>query len=95
MTGETQTQTGTTITEKVKPTMNGYINNEGILFASVSEIEDSNYDVDMDKYSFLVRTNSGDFINVMLKERQIKEMSLFVSREQAEQRYFKHIQDNF
>jgi len=87
--------TETTPEEKVKPTMNGYIDEYGILHCTIQEIADSNYDEEMDSYSFIVRSYAGDVINLVLKEKQIKELSLFVSKEQAEQRYFKHIRDNF
>lgn len=95
MTGQTETITGQTNTERVKPTMNGHIDDMGILYAIVDTIEDSFYDEEMDRYNFIIRTFAGDIISVGLKERLIKEMSLYVNKEQAEQRYFNHIQKSF
>jgi len=74
-----------------KPQMNGFINEQGVLFAMVREIYESEYDEEMNTYKFTILSYSGDMISIGLKESQIKEMGLFVRKEQAEQLYFKHI----
>jgi rhamnogalacturonyl hydrolase YesR len=74
-----------------KPQMNGYINEQGVLFAMVERIYESDYDEEMNTYKFIIQSYAGDFIEIGLKEQQIKEMGLFVRREQAEQQYLKHI----
>ena len=84
----------TTPIEVVKPTMNGHINEEGVLFAAVESILDSQYEDDMDWYSFEVMSYSGDIITLKLKEKHIHEINLFFRKEKAGQAYYKHLTKN-
>ena len=89
------TATGDTTSIKLeKPTMMGHINEDGELFACVDEIFHSEYDEDMNSYKFTIHTYSGEAIVLCLIESQIKEMSLFVRKAQAEENYYKHITNN-
>ena len=81
----------TTPIEVVKPSMRGHINGDGELFAAVESILDSQYEEDMDWYSFEVMSYSGDVIILKLKEKHIHEINLFFRKEKADQAYYKHL----
>jgi hypothetical protein len=77
-----------------KPTMRGYIDTEGVLYATVESIAEETFDEEMDTYDFIVHTYSGDLINVRLKEKHIHQMMLYMRKEQADLRHLKHIMKN-
>jgi hypothetical protein len=94
---QNEEQSGNTIsntTEKNKPEMNGYFDETGLLYFNVREIYDSEYEEDLNNYCFVVYSYAGDEIRLSLKESQIREMSLYVSKEKANQTYVKHIMNN-
>ncbi len=77
-----------------KPAMRGYIDTEGVLYATVESIVDEMFDEEMDTYDFIIQTYSGDLINVRLKEKHIHQMMLYMKKEQADLRHLKHIMKN-
>lgn len=85
-------QSGDTISIPLeKPTMKGHIDTEGVLYATVENIIAEEYDEESDRYTFTIESYSGDMISINLKEKHIQKMILYMRKEQADTRYFKHI----
>lgn len=76
------------------PQMRGWIDDQGILHATVDTIMEEMFDEEMDTYDFVVHTYSGDLIDIRLKEKHIHQMMLYMKKEQADLRHLKHIMKN-
>ena len=81
LSGETET----------KPTINGFIDEHGHIHETIRQIHDAEYFEETNGYTFLVEAFCGDMVELHLKEKQIMEMYLFLKKQLAENRYYKHI----
>ena len=57
----------------------------------VQEIWESDYDEEVDMFSFELAMYNGDVYRLSLKSKQIKEFNLFMLKEQANKRWVDHI----
>ena len=57
----------------------------------IQEYIDEEYDPELETYRFFVITYSGDYYRLCFTPHDIKRFNLFMSKEQADQKYFKHI----
>jgi hypothetical protein len=58
---------------------------------TIEDIWDSHYDEEMETCHFTVTFYNGETQTIGLTPRHIKEMLLFLKKEEAEQLYFKHL----
>lgn len=86
MKNQTTGQTETNVTEQ-QECLECRIRNMG----TIEDIWDSDYDQEMETCHFTVGFYNGEAMTIGITPRHIKEMMLFLRKEEAEQTYFKHL----